>query len=753
MRECGVRPGIVAALAGCALFWFAACGIAATDTPPRILSEADRKQFLQALKSAGRDKWRTAISSAQRVSHSLAAALIEWLRLRRQKANVPFADIKSFLDGYPNWPGRAALMRRAEERMPDTFFGPATRAWFIRFPPLTGPGKQRLAEALIADGDIDAGRQMLRDAWINADFPADQEKRFLSKHKALFGVDDHNLRLDRLLWDGRRHAARRLLGYAGEDHRRLAEARLALMERKRGVDAAISRVPRGLVNHPGLTFERVRWRRRSGKDSGARALLLDPPTDLGRPGKCWYEQSYQIRQAIEDGLFDDAYAIASRHGQIENGPFSDAEWLAGWLALRFLNDPVVAESHFTAMYDRVRYPISRARAAYWIGRAARAAAAEDRATIWFRLAARHPTTFYGQLASQTLSLTNHLQVDEPSSVTPELRDRFEARPVVQAARILGEAGDFDTLQTFAIHLSRGARTPSEHLLVSQMGLTYGAPHISVKAAKRASRSGVHLVAYNYPISFGEAEVSHVPNPPELALLLGLVRQESEMNPLAVSRAGAYGLMQLKPSTAKWLSRALGVAYSKSRLTRDPGYNITLGSAYLSRLLVDYGGAYALALAAYNAGPSRVEKWLRTYGDPRGGVIDPIDWIELVPFSETRNYIQRVLESALVYRSALNGAPKPDRYPFARPAGHAGCRGSLRTNWPQLRHRVSAEASYGPIRRPQRWDHLMRLGEGHSCDGTIGSPPGTRQRSVQPRRERARSPKPKPAAVIRCHGPG
>ena len=657
MRERGVRPGIGAALAGCVLFWFAACEIATTDTPPRILSEADRKQFQHALKAAAHDKWQATIRSAKRVSHPLAPALIEWFRLRRQKANVPFADIKSFLDAYPDWPGRAALTRRAEERMPDTFFGPAARAWFIRFPPLTGPGKQRLAEALIADGDIEAGRQMLRDAWINADFSADQEKRFLSKHKALLGVDDHNFRLDRLLWDERRFAARRLLGYAGKDHRRLAEARLALMERKRGVDAAISRVPRGLVSHPGLMFERVRWRRRAGKDSDARELLLDLPAGLGRPGKWWYEQSYQIRQAIEDGLIDDAYAIASRHGQIENGPFSDAEWLAGWLALRFLNEPALAESHFTAMYGRVRYPISRARAAYWIGRAARAAADEDRATIWFRLAARHPTTFYGQLASQTLSLTNHLPVEEPS-VTPELRDRFEARPVVQAARILGEAGDFDTLQTFVIHLSRGARTPGEHLLVSQIGLTYGAPHISVKAAKRASRSGVHLVAYNYPVSFGEAEVSHAPDPPELALLLGLARQESEMNPLAVSRAGAYGLMQLKPRTAKWLSRALGVAYSKSRLTRDPGYNITLGSAYLSRLLVDYRGAYALALAAYNAGPSRVEKWLRTYGDPRDGLIDPIDWIELVPFSETRNYIQRVLESALVYRSALNGAPSP-----------------------------------------------------------------------------------------------
>ena len=657
MRERGIRPGIGAALVGCVLFWFAGCSIATADTTPRILSESDRKQFQQALRAAARDKWRAAIGGAKRVGHPLALALIEWHRLRRQKADVPFADIKSFLDAYPDWPGRAALMRRAEERMPDTFAGPPARAWFTRFPPLTGPGKQRLAEVLIADGDIDAGRRMLRDTWINADFPADQEKSFLRKHKAVLSVDHHNLRLDRLLWDGRRHAARRLFGHADKSHRRLAQARLALMERRRGVDAAIKRVPNGLVNHPGLIFERVRWRRRAGKDSGARELLLDLPEDLGRPGKWWYEQSYQIRQAIEDGLVDDAYAVASGHGQIDDGSFAEAEWLAGWLALRFLNEPIVALSHFTVMYDRVRYPISRARAAYWAGRAARADDDEDLAKIWFRLAARHPTTFYGQLAGQALSSfsTDRLTVGEPS-VAPELRDRFEARPLVQAARMLGEAGDLDALRTFVMHLSRGARTPEEHLLVSQMGLTYGAPHVSVKAAKRATRSGVHLVAYNYPVSFGEADVGHVPDPPDIALLLGLARQESEMNPLAVSGAGARGLMQLKPSTAKRLSRTLGVAYSKSRLTRDPGYNIMLGSAYLSKLLSDYRGAYALALAAYNAGPSRVDRWLRTYGDPRGGAIDAIDWIELVPFSETRNYVQRVLESVRVYRHVLNGAP-------------------------------------------------------------------------------------------------
>ncbi len=666
MRRGLARTGICAALAGCALALSAACSSAAPDAPPPpvpsaahaernvangILGDAQWRAFRAALDAASRSEWERAARSAERAGHPLASAVVEWHRLRSPDSDVAFAEIEAFLEAYPDWPKRAALVRRAEESMPETYPRRAVRAWFARFPPLTGPGSQRLAEAMIADGETEAGRRLLRNAWIEGDFPADLERRFLKKHRRALRVEDHNSRLDRLLWDERRAAARRLLRHAGKTQRRLGEARLRLMERRRGVDWAIRQVPRDLRSHPGLVFERIRWRRLAGNDKGARELLLDRPAELGRPGKWWFEQSYQAREAMKRGLYEEAYAIASRHGQIANSPFSEAEWLAGWLALRFLNRPEAAARHFQAMYDRVRYPISRARGAYWSGRAAKASGDGELAAEWFRRAARHPTTFYGQLAGKALSLDSRYP-DAPAAVAPGERERFEARPLVQAARILGEAGDFETMQTFVTHLSRGAGSPGEHVLASRLGLAYGAPHISVRAAKRAWRNGVPLMAETYPLAFGADEIARLSDPPELPLLLGLARQESEMDPEAVSRSGALGLMQLMPATARQVSRELGLAYSRSRLRNDRAYNIALGGSYLAELLETFGGNRALALAAYNAGPYRVREWLRTYGDPRSAEVDPIDWMELVPFAETRNYIQRVLESAEVYRYRL-----------------------------------------------------------------------------------------------------
>ena len=668
MRGGLVRAGIGAALAGCALALSTACSSAAPDAPPPVPSEAHAKRtvangildeaawraFRGALDAASRGKWEQAARRAERAGHPLASAVIDWHRLRSLDADISFAEIESFLKAHPDWPGRATVVRRAEELMPETYPRRAARVWFARFPPLTGPGKQRLAEALVADGKTDAGRRLLREAWIEGDFPEDLERRFLKRHRKTLGAEDHNRRLDRLLWDERRGAARRLLRHAGKAERRLGEARLRLMARRSGVDWAIRQVPQDLRSHPGLVFERVRWRRLAGNDSGARALLLDPPAELGRPGKWWREQSYQIREAIKRGLFDEAYTIASRHGQSAGGPFSEAEWLAGWLALRFLNRPEAAAKHFQAMYERVRFPISRARAAYWRGRAAEASGDGNLAAEWFRRAAGHPTTFYGQLAGKALSLDSRFP-DAAPPITPEERERFEARTLVQAVRILGEAGDFETMRTFATHLSRKARTPGEHLLVSRLGLAYRAPQISVGAAKRAWRNGVPLIAEAYPLAFGADDTDRVSGAPELALLLGLARQESELDPQAISRSGAMGLMQLMPATARQVSRKLGMSYSRSRLREDRGYNIALGSTYLAELLETFQGDRALALAAYNAGPNRVAEWLRTYGDPRSDKVDPIDWIELVPFAETRNYIQRVLESTAVYRHRLKAS--------------------------------------------------------------------------------------------------
>ncbi len=664
MRGGFARTGLGAALAAGMFVSITACSAAVPPppvpsdppAPPKVetamLGDTGWRAFRQALDAASHGRWRQAARSAERVAHPLAAALIEWQRLRDPETAATFAEIETFLGIYPDWPGRAALLRRAEKLIPEAWPDRAARAWFVRFPPVSGPGKQRLAEAVIADGETETGRRLLREAWIAGDFPADSERRFLERHGAALSVEDHNRRLDRLLWDERTGSARRQLRRAGKAERRLGEARLRLMERRQGVDWAVRQVPARLRDHPGLVFERIRWRRRAGKDAGARALLLDRPAELARPGKWWREQNYQIREAISQRLFAEAYAIASRHGQIEAGPFSEAEWLAGWLALRFLDRPGDAARHFRAMYDRVRYPISRARAAYWSGRAAEAAG--DGAAAWYRRAARHPATFYGQLAGKALSIESRLPAGEPA-VTPEERERFETNPLAQAARLLGEAGDFKTMRTFVAHLSRKAQTPGEHLLASRLGLAHGAPHVSVTAAKRAWRNGVPLVAEAYPLAFGAEDVTSAPDAPELALLLGLARQESEMDPEAISRSGAMGLMQLMPATARQVSRGLGMAYSRSRLREDQRYNIALGSAYLGELMKTFEGNEALALAAYNAGPNRVRSWLGTFGDPRRGEVGPIDWIELVPFAETRNYIQRVLESTAVYRHRLKGS--------------------------------------------------------------------------------------------------
>ena len=497
MRGGFVRTGLGAALAGCAFALVAACSAAAPVAPPPVPSEAHAarkaangilgdaqwRHFRAALDAATRGEWRQAARSAGQTGHPLAAALVEWQRLRDPEAVISFAEVEAFLNTHPDWPGRAALLRRAEELMPEAWPDRAVRAWFNRFPPRTGPGRQRLAEALIADGETDAGIRLLREAWIDGDFPRDLERRFLKRHRNALGAEDHNRRLDRLLWDERADAARRQLRRAGKAERRLGEARLRLMQRRRGVDWAIRQVPDRLRSHPGLVFERIRWRRLAGKHAGARELLLDRPAELVRPGKWWPEQSYQIREAIERRLFGRAYAIASRHGQTANRPFSEAEWLAGWLALRFLNRPGDAAKHFQAMYDRVRFPISRARAAYWSARAAEAAGDRDRATEWYRRAAGHPTTFYGQLAGKALALERRFPAGEPA-VAPEERERFEARPLVRAARLLGEAGDFETMRTFVTHLSRSAQTPGEHLLAAGWGWPTG-----LRISRSARRSG------------------------------------------------------------------------------------------------------------------------------------------------------------------------------------------------------------------------------------------------------------------------
>lgn len=630
---------------------------AVAGTPPGLLSSDDQSLARAALQEAEKQRWSKARATAAQASEPLVGEIIDWIYLRDEKSGATFHAIAAFIDAHPEWPRLRTLRRRAEQALPASLPNAQILAWFQRHAPVSGAGKRRLGEALLATGDAGHGETLIREAWIEHDFDSRDEKSFLARHKKSLTKQDHIARLDRLLWDRKSSAARRQLKRVDKGHQRLALARLALIKRAGGVDAAIKRVPAALRGDPGLIYERVRWRRRAGLDEGARSLLANPPTDLGRPGLWWRERHALARSALGDGNASAAYELAAKHGQTAASGIAEAEWLAGWIALRFLNQPDLAYQHFVAMHKVVAMPISLGRGAYWSARAAEAAGTPTEAERWYRRAAAQPTTFYGQLATVALGQKS---LTLPPSPAPAINDvsSFEKRSPVRAARLLGEIAEIDLMVIFLGHLVDMSKVPAEHAYISMIGLEYGLPTVAVRVAKHAARSGDVILPAAYPVL--PVFVSAAANGPlDAGLLLGLSRQESELDTRVISRAGARGLMQLMPGTAKLVAKRLGMPYKRARLTQDGAYNVRLGADYLATLIQDYKGAHALALAAYNAGPGRVKRWIRENGDPRDPAVDVIDWIEMIPFSETRNYVQRVLESAQVYRHVMNqSAPPP-----------------------------------------------------------------------------------------------
>jgi soluble lytic murein transglycosylase len=416
----------------------------------------------------------------------------------------------------------------------------------------------------------------------------------------------------------------------------------------------MQRVPQELATDPGLIFERARWRQRKGRYDGVLELLDPPLPDAPRPELWWPQRHWAARQALLNGDISAAYRIASGHGLAAGIAFAEAEWLAGWIALRFLDQPEQAFAHFARLHDSVNTPISRARAAFWAGEAAVAMEARDRtgqwsiaAALWYADAAEFNTTFYGQLASRQLGQPITIATEATPLPGAEAQAAFAARDLVQAIRLLGEVGETATQEIFLTRLSTISDTESDYFLTAELALEQRRPDLAVKAAKAAAADGFLLLDHLYPFpALPEGET------PEPALVLAVVRQESAFYTDAISGAGAQGLMQILPKTAKGLARDMKLRFSRSRLRADPAYNMKLGRAYLSDLTKRYGGSYILALAAYNAGPSRANGWIRAFGDPRDPAVDPIDWIESIPFDETRNYVQRILEGLVIYRRQL-----------------------------------------------------------------------------------------------------
>jgi len=615
----------------------------------QTFSKTDASTYKSAFKAANAGNWKKAHDLAARTKHPLPAKVLSWLQYTSPGSSTNFSKINSFLNANPDWPRRKTLLRRAEEAMNHVLSDDEAIAWFAADAPLTAAGATRYGLALLAKRRKADATSFVRQTWRDLSMGRADERNFRRQFRKLLRKEDHIARLDRLIWDQRLGSARRQIRLVGRDYQHLGLARLQLMQRAGGVDGAIARVPAALRQHPGLIYERLRWRRRKGFTDSAIELLHDPPAQLSRPSKWWLERAILSRRALRSGEISLAYRLARDHKQTDGAAYAEAEWLSGWIALRYLHDYDIAFQHFRRLYKNVRYPVSRARGAYWTARAIEARPTDivkrnEKARIWYRTAARYTTTFYGQLAVDRLRQPQSTQPPVEPNPTARRAELFEGRELVRATRLLAMLKQDRLVKTFVRQLAAATKHPAEWILLARLATDLGRSDLAIQVAKLAIRQGVVLTVAGYPKLADSGKFSVEP-----ALIHAVIRQESVFDSKAVSRSGARGLMQLMPATARSVARQLKIRHSQQKLTADPVHNVRLGSAYLGKLRDNYDGSLILTLAAYNAGPGNVRRWIKINGDPRKfSSFDAIDWIESIPVSETRNYVQRVLENLTIY---------------------------------------------------------------------------------------------------------
>jgi soluble lytic murein transglycosylase len=610
------------------------------------LSDAEVAAFAAALKAIDEGRYGDARPMVANFRNPLLSRYVDWSILRvAPKPDADFASTWRFLRDNPDWPEPEVLRRQAEDRIaPDTPAGDVFR-YFTAFPPLTSSGHMRRLEAAQAasPGDV---QKFASDSWQSATFRPSDENDFLNRYGQLLAPQDQIARFDRILRDGRPQVARDLLSKLPPDYQPLANARLAMATRAADAPTVLRGVSAARLDEPAIKLERAQWMRRTGSLDDAKALLAAP---VANQNDAWWNERQQLaRDLLAAGRAADAYAVTVPHGLTRGVAFAEAEFLAGWIALRHLKKTAEAQKHFQTLYDGVATDVSKSRAAYWLGRTHETAGRGKEAGEWYGRAAAFGQTFYGQLAARKLPGTAaRLPSDPVASATD--RQALGGRELVTMARYLGQAGDFERSRPFLLRLARMVSAPGETALLAQLAVELKRPDVALTVARRATENGVVLFDTAFPVVDLGTTGSI-----ERALALAVTRQESSFNAAAISPSGALGLMQLLPGTARDVAGRLGVPFIQDKLTRDPGYNMQLGSQYLAEMLQRFGGSYELALAAYNAGPNRVARWLESVGDPRAGKIDMVDWIEMIPFRETRNYVQRIMEGVAVYRDRLNG---------------------------------------------------------------------------------------------------
>ena len=607
-------------------------------------TESYASRHSEILSALEKKQWQTAYERAQNGKRDFVHRLATWYYLRNNSQIPDYRIFEAFLKKNSHWPEGARLLKRMEVSfLSGNPSDEVLRNWFSQHPPRSARG-QLMQQ--VANGRIET--TLLKTLWPEATLSRNEQSRIIAQFGTQLNAEDHATRVDRLLWDGKTSKAERLIPYVHNDIALLSKARIALHHRRAGVDGLVDKVPSRLKRHPGLIYERMKFRARRKDYAGAAEMLNIAPRTLPYAHLWWNTQKRIIRDAIEDRDYRLAKTLLDKHSQITPLPRVEAEWLRGWLYHAFLNTPGVAHDAFKNIYDTAKYPISRSRGAYWAARAADDMKQPGNARRWYQIAANFPTTFYGQLAHQTLNPNTPLPLPRMVRTSDADVNRFAKTHVLaKYFKELATSNQSGLLMPILLYELKRNNDPSFAANLGALSTKLGAHTTGIKIAQQALNKGIYL-----PQLFPTVAT---PNPLaiEPAFALAIARQESRFDREARSSADARGLMQLLPSTARLTAKRHNIPYQLNRLY-EPQYNILLGSHYMNGLLNKFDGSKILSIAGYNAGPGRSVQWQRRFGTLGNNASRNIQWMEMIPFTETRNYVQRVLENYHVYHHLLSG---------------------------------------------------------------------------------------------------
>jgi len=625
-----------------------------------ILNQKDFDRAKETIQFIKDKKWNSALKSAAKVKDKEFRNLITWMHLKTTRNGASFTEYKNFIEQNGDYPRINRIRYLAEEKIYLKNHSPTSIInWFERYPPLGGIGKIKLAEAYLEKGNNEKVRELIKEGWITANIRKNDLGYYRAKFKKFIDSDDHIKRADHLAWERKHWDLKRMLKYLPADQKALYNARQILISNSYGVDNAINKVPEYLKQDPGLEFDRLKWRNRRGRLDGSLEILyrnsLKTENQMVRPDKWWDQRESVVRNLIYKKRYKSAYKISSEHALSSGPSFAEAEWLSGWIAITFLNSPEYAINHFQNFYNNVGYPISLARGAFWLAESYQKLNETDLANRYYSEAAKFPMTYYGQLAFNKINPGGNFQLNDQSFYDNEYKKNFNKNKLIRHIILLNELNATQLGKDIFKHLANLDIEKGSETLAAELATSVDRYDFAIQISKEASYEKRFLNKYNYPIIATPKSINNKIMPKQ-EIILAIIRQESEFDKSANSWAGARGMMQLMKSTAKIVAKQAKLPYSISGLTRDPEYNIKLGSYYFNGLIEDYNGVFPFAIAAYNAGPNRVKTWRRVNGDPSKGQISYINWIEQIRFEETRNYVQRVLENINVYKYILNKGP-------------------------------------------------------------------------------------------------